>query len=199
MTAPSSIVRQICPDLSEDEISRLNRIEYLGIVCASMLLKQPISPYYVTNITDTWVPMTAVIEMSNIVDRQELGGQSLVYLPKYLPADHPDFEKSDEQFQESFLSALENMYPEFSRDQVIDFKICRTRNVMAIPTIQYSELLPDQKTSVPGMYLINSSYILKGNLNVNETIEIAETAYRDVISQDTGVTAQTKDSSTVAV
>jgi len=52
MTAPSSIVRRICPLLSDDEMSRLNRIEYLGIVCASMLLKKPISPYYVTNITD---------------------------------------------------------------------------------------------------------------------------------------------------
>ena len=199
MTAPSSIVRRICPLLSDDEMSRLNRIEYLGIVCASMLLKKPISPYYVTNITDTWVPMTAVIEMSNIVKPEELGGQSLVYLPKYLPADHPDFEKSDEDFKESFLSALEKMHPEFSRDQVIDFKICRTKHVMAIPTIRYSELLPPQKTSAEGFYLVNSSYILKGNLNVNETIEIAETAYRDVISKDNGLPVKVAESTTVSV
>ena len=199
MTAPSSIVRKICPLLSEEEINRLNRIEYLGIVCASMLLKKPISDYYVTNITDRWVPMTAVIEMSNIVDPQELGGRSLVYLPKYMPADHPDFEKSDDQFKESFLSGLEKMYSDFSRDDVVDFKVCRTRHVMAIPTIRYSELLPDQQTTANGFYLVNSSYILKGNLNVNETIEIAETAYRDLISQDNGLAASTTESSTVSV
>lgn len=188
MTAPSSVVKKICPILDRDELDRLDRIEYLGIVCASMLLEKPLSPYYVTNITDDWVPMTAVIEMSNIVDTAELNGRSLVYLPKYLPAEHPDFEKSDEEFKESFLTALENMYPCFKRDQVMDFKVARTRSVMAIPTIRYSELLPDQQTSVPGLYLVNSSYIVKGNLNVNETIDIAETAWREVVSQDPAVT-----------
>ena len=71
--------------------------------------------------------------------------------------------------------------------------------MMAIPTLRYSELLPDQKTSVPGFYLVNSSYILKGNLNVNETIEIAETAYRDVISKDTEIPVQARDASTVTI
>ncbi len=190
MTAPSTVVGRVCQSLlSRQEIEKLKNIDYLGIVCASMLLKQPISPYYVTNITDSWVPMTAVIEMSNIVDPQELGGHALVYLPKYVPADHALFEKSDQEIEDSFVSSLENMYPEFSRNQIVDFKVCRTRLVMAIPTLNYSTQLPDQKTTVPGMYLVNSSYILKGNLNVNETIEIAEDAYRNVVSKDSAVTA----------
>jgi hypothetical protein len=37
---------------------------------------------------------------------------------------------------------------------------------------------------VPGLYLINSSYILKGNLNVNETIEVAETGYQQIMEVD---------------
>ena len=189
MTAPSNVIGRVCPILSEEELEKLNKIDYLGIVCASMLLEKPISPYYVTNITDTWVPMTAVIEMSNIVDKSELGGRSLVYLPKYVPANHELFEKSDQEIKESFVSALEKMHPEFSREQIVDFKMCRTRLVMAIPTLNYSQSLPEQKTSVPGLYLVNSSYILKGNLNVNETIEIAEDAYRDVITKDPAITA----------
>lgn len=189
LTAPSNVIARACPDLGTADLKKLKDIEYLGIVCASMLVKQPLSPYYVTNITDEWVPMTAVIEMSNIVDRKELNGQSLIYLPKYVPSDHALFEKSDEEIQDSFVSALENMYPNFSRDQIVDFKICRTRSVMAIPTLNYSEKLPDQKSSVPGMYLVNSSYILKGNLNVNETIEIAENAYRNVIAKEASIPA----------
>ena len=190
LTAPSNVIGKTCPILSEQEKQKLHDIDYLGIVCASMLLDKPISPYYVTNITDSWVPMTAVIEMSNIVNRKELDGKSLVYLPKYVPADHPLFEKSDQEIQESFVSALEKMYPDFSREQIVDFKLCRTRLVMAIPTLNYSQKLPEQKTSVPGMYLVNSSYILKGNLNVNETIEIAEEAYRNVISNDPAIVSQ---------
>ena len=142
-----------------------------------------------TNITDDWVPMTAVIEMTTIVDPEELGGKSLVYLPKYVPSDHELFEKSDEEIQESFLSALDRMYPEFSRDDVIDFKLSRVRSVMAIPTLKYSELLPPMKTSVEGLYVVNSSYILKGNLNVNESITIAEDAMRTVLKDELAVKA----------
>ena len=42
--------------------------------------------------------------------------------------------------------------------------------------------LPPMKTSVPGVYAVNSAHILKGNLNVNETIEIAEEAVRGVLA-----------------
>ena len=189
MTTPNSILSRVCSDLSEDEKQRFDSVEYLGIVCASVLLKKGLSPYYVTNITDDWVPMTAVIEMTTIVDPEELGGKSLVYLPKYVPSDHELFDKPDEEIQESFLSALDRMYHEFSRDDVIDFKLSRVRSVMAIPTLKYSELLPPMKSSVAGLYVVNSSYILKGNLNVNESITIAEDAMQAVLKDELAVKA----------
>lgn len=184
MTTPNSIMSRVCVDLSQDEKGRFDKVEYLGIVCASLLLKKPISKFYVTNITDTWVPMTAVIEMTTIVDTDEFGGKSLVYLPKYVPADHELFEKTDQEIEESFISALEKMYPEFSRDDVEAFKISRVRSVMAIPTLRYSELLPPMNSSVDGLYFVNSSYILRGNLNVNETITIAEEAMETVLKTE---------------
>jgi len=187
MTTPNSILSRVCEDLSEDEKQRFDSVNYLGIVCASVLLKKGLSPYYVTNITDDWVPMTAVIEMTTIVDPEELGGKSLVYLPKYVPSDHELFDKSDEEIEESFLSALDRMYPDFSRDDVVDFKLSRVRSVMAIPTLKYSEVLPPMKSSVDGLYVVNSSYILKGNLNVNESITIAEDAMETVLKDELAV------------
>ena len=187
MTTPNSILSRVCVDLGEEEKSRFNQVEYLGIVCASVLLKQPLSPYYVTNITDDWVPMTAVIEMTTIVDPVELNGHTLVYLPKYVPAEHDLFDKSDEEIRESFLSALDRMYSHFDREDVIDFKISRVRSVMAIPTLGYSKLLPPMKSSVEGLYVVNSSYILKGNLNVNESITIAEDAIATVLKDELAV------------
>jgi protoporphyrinogen oxidase len=145
-------------------------------------LKKPLSKYYVTNITDDWVPLTAVIEMTTIVDRAELGGHALVYLPKYMMSDEPGFAETDDEIRERCLSTLEKMYPEFSRDDVAAFRTSRSRYVMALQTLGYSERLPPMKTSVPGVYAVNSAHILKGNLNVNETIEIAEEAVRSVLA-----------------
>ena len=62
---------------------------------------------------------------------------------------------------------------------------------MAIPTLNYSQLLPPMKSSVDGLYIVNSSYILRGNLNVNETITIAEEAMETVLQDALNVAPQT--------
>jgi protoporphyrinogen oxidase len=181
-TTPTPTISHACPQLTADERRRFDGVEYLGIVCSSLLLKKPISKYYVTNITDTWVPLTAVIEMTTIVDKAELGGHSLVYLPKYMMADEPGFNETDEVVRERYLSTLEKMHPHFSRDDVLAFRTARARCVMALPTLSYSERLPPMQTSIPGVYAINSAHILKGNLNVNETVQIAEEAMNTVLA-----------------
>lgn len=184
-TIASPLIAKSCPELTDDEKQKLNNIRYLGVVCASMLLKKPISPYYVTNITDTWVPLTAVIEMSTIVDsKTQLGGNHLVYLPKYLPDDHDGLNESDEDYKEKCLSTLEKMYDHFSRDNVLDFKVARAKYVAALATIDYSTRLPPIVTSVPGFYALNSAHILEGNLNVNETITLGETKLNEEVWPD---------------
>ncbi len=174
-TIASPFIAESCPALTETEKQQHRDIRYLGVVCASLLMDKPISQYYVTNITDTWVPLTAVIEMSTIVDSQsQLAGKHLVYLPKYLPDDHEGLNESDDDYREKCLSTLEKMYDHFSRDQVVEFKIARAKYVAALATVDYSTRLPPIVTSVPGFYALNSAHIVKGNLNVNETITLGE-------------------------
>jgi protoporphyrinogen oxidase len=185
VTAAAPIAAQLCPDLTPDEHQRLQGIQYQGILCASVLLKQPLSPYYVTNITETWVPFTGVIEMSTLVNPADFGGRSLVYLPKYVPVDDPAFARSDTELQTQFLEALAQMYPHFQMEDVISFQVSRVKYVVAIPTLNYSQHLPPQQTSIPGLHIINSAHILNGTLNVNETVQLAEQAAAALLMQAT--------------
>jgi protoporphyrinogen oxidase len=158
----------------------LSGVEYQGIVCASLLLREPLSPYYVTNITDDWVPFTAVIEMSALVDRAEFGGRALVYLPRYAPGDDPVFDVADDDLRERFLAALARMYPHFRREHVECFQVSRVRHVYALSTIGYSTRLPPIRTSVPGLFAVNSAHIVNGTLNVNETVGLADRAMEEL-------------------
>jgi protoporphyrinogen oxidase len=182
LTVPAPIAAKVCSGLSADELNRLNNIEYQGIICASLLLKKPISQFYVTNITDTWVPFTGVIEMTTLVDHAQFGGNTLIYLPKYVVPDDPAFELSDRQLEEQFIQALVHMYPRFERSDVLSFQVSRVRYVLAIATLNYSEKLPPIKTSIPNVYILNSVHILNGTLNVNETIQLAEKTIANLIS-----------------
>jgi protoporphyrinogen oxidase len=172
-TVPAAVAASMCPELNDAERARLLGIEYQGIICASLLLKKPLAPYYVTNITDE-TPFTAVIEMTTLVDPAELAGNSLVYLPRYLPQQAAMWSESDESIRERFIASLERIYTHFTREDVLAFRLSRVKHVMPIPTLRYSERLPPQATSVPGLYLVNSAHIVNGTLNVNETIKLAE-------------------------
>lgn len=187
VTVAAPLAVRICPDLSEEEKSRLKSIEYQGIVCASMLLNQPLANFYVTNITDSWVPFTAVIEMSALVDRKTFGGNSLVYLPKYVTSDDPVFTASDEEVKESFTKALMRMYPHLRQSDLLCFRVSRVRYVHAISTLNYSQRLPSTATSLPGVHIVNSAHIVNGTLNVNETIQLAEKAAAQFLLQQRSV------------
>ena len=182
VTAAPPLTVRLCPDLNPAERARLQGVRYQGIVCASMLLKNSLGPYYVTNITETWVPFTAVIEMSALVDKAAFGGNALVYLPKYVAPDDPLFDESDDSIRERFLQAIEKMYPHFRRDDVLTFKLSRVRHVFAISTLNYSAQVPPITTSLPGVYLVNSSQIVNGTLNVNETVQLAENSLEQMLA-----------------
>lgn len=175
LTVPSSVAARACAQLDDDEKGKLNAVQYQGIICASLLLKEPLANFYVTNITDETVPFTAVIEMTTLVDPQEFGGRTLVYLPKYVDANDGAFARTDEDLRAEFVGALERMYPNFRREHVEVFKVSRVRHVFPIPTLDYSAKLPPVQTSVPGLFIVNSAHIVNGTLNVNETVQLAET------------------------
>ena len=175
-TPASPIAAELVAGLANDERSLLADVTYQGIVCASVLLERSLGPYYVTNITDDGFPFTGVIEMSALVDRDQFGGSGLVYLPKYTTPGDEILSWTDERVEKEFLAGLARMYPDFDPDDVRAFQISRVRYVMPLSTLDYSTRVSSFETSVPGVYAVNSSQILNGTLNVNETIQLAERA-----------------------
>ncbi|MCC7400724.1 MAG: NAD(P)/FAD-dependent oxidoreductase [Chitinophagaceae bacterium] len=181
VTLPSGLAAKLCKGLSGDEINRLNGVEYLGVICVAVLLDKPISGYYVTNITDTSIPFTGVIEMSSLVDKKYLGGHSLIYLPKYVSPDDPLFNNSDEEIKNYFISNFKKMYPWLHEENIQFAGVARANHVITVARLNYSELLPDIKTSISGVSIINTAHIKDGTLNVNETIRVAETKLAELL------------------
>jgi len=115
------------------------------------------------------------------VPPEELGGNALVYLPRYVTVDDPLFENSDAEIERRFLSALATMYPDLARSDVRAFQISRVRHVLAVSTLDYSERLPSMQTSVPGVFIVNSAHIVNGTLNVDQSVELANRAIKTLL------------------
>lgn len=180
-TLPSDVSANIAPDMEKAEADRHKAIKYLGVICPSILLKRPVSQYYVTNITDSWPPFTGIIEMSALVAPEELKNLNLVYLPKYVDPGNELFNRSEQDLKDYFLSSLFKMYPFLSEDDLIHWSLSSARRVFALPVLNYSANLPSCKSSVEGYYIINSAQIVDGTLNVNDTIGIAELKLEEIL------------------
>ena len=72
------------------------------------------------------------------------------------------------------------MYPWLTDDNFKFVGVARARHVITVLTNDYSKKLPDIKTSIPNVYIINTSYIQDGTLNVNETIKVAELKLKEI-------------------
>lgn len=186
VATPPHIAAKICKELSEVERERMTALPYLGVICSSLLLKHPMRGFYITNISDERIPFTGLIEMTALVPPEDLNGYHLVYLPKYLPSHDALFDQPDRDILRTVLDGLRSMIPDFDAENIIASRVARARYVMAIPILGYSRLVPPTATSREGLYIVNSSQIVNGTLNINETVKLAASSLATLFQDSAG-------------
>jgi protoporphyrinogen oxidase len=172
-TLPNPNVKALLPEGCRNLKAQLSRIDYLNLVCVVLVLKRSLCPYYVTNITDPGFPFTGVIEATNVVPEDILGGRALVYLPRWMPEDDPYIHQPDGAILEQFYGGLKRVFPDFDEDQVTAAHVHREYNVQPIQTLDYQHHVPSMETEISGLYLVNTSMILNSTLNNNQVIGLA--------------------------
>ncbi|MCU0710620.1 MAG: FAD-dependent oxidoreductase [Pirellula sp.] len=182
VTLPSAQAANLVGPLTAHERQLHSSIEYLGVLCTSLLIEKPLGGYYVTNITDAGFPITGVIEMGAMLPPSKLGGNYLVYLPQYVHSQSDCFREDDETIHERCMSTLERMYPHFSRKEVRAIQTARARYVMSIPTLGYSQKRAPVKCDSSGLYILNSARIVDGTLNVNEILRLVDQEFGTLMS-----------------
>jgi protoporphyrinogen oxidase len=171
----------ICPALAIDERERWQRLSYLGVISAALILKRPLTELHVTNISDERIPFMAVIEMSALVHRSTFAGNSLVYLPRYVSALDAAFTKTDRDIEADCVSAMSKMYPHFDSRDILCFRVSRTRHLSASPRLNYSGILPSMTTSIPGVHMVNSAYLISDTVRLDQMVELANGAARALL------------------
>jgi hypothetical protein len=75
------------------------------------------------------------------------------------------------------------MYPAIRDENIQLAGVAKAKHVITVAKLNYSEMLPDIRTSIPGVSIINTSYIKDGTLNVNETIRVAESKLQELLKK----------------
>lgn len=183
ITAPHPVIKDLLPDLPAEFKSQLTAVRYLGVICVTLVLKRPLTPFYVTNLTDPDLPFTGLIEATNVMPPEILDGKTLIYLPKYMTVDDPFNEKLDEEIIDIFLKALRRMFPDFADEDIVTHTVHREPFVQPLQGIGYSEKIVPMKTPIKNVYIANTTMIQNSTLNNNEVIKLARNV-ANIVSKD---------------
>jgi protoporphyrinogen oxidase len=160
ITAQTPIARRLLPSAAAAVAQRWGQLdEFLGIVCVLLVLRRRLTPYYTLNITDERIPFTGVIETTNLIDPQHVGGYHLVYLPKYVAATSPFARMADDELRTVFLGYLRQMFPDVRDEDIAAIRIGRERYVEPIHPIGATNLIPPLTTEIDGLFLANTGQI----------------------------------------
>ena len=179
LTTTPRVAANVCEQLPDRFRNAMTGVRYQGVICASVVLRRPLSPYYLTYLMDD-LPFTAVVEMTTLIPPAWVGGHSLVYLPRYVASDDLWFERSDAEIEAEFLAGLNTVHS-IRPDDVVAVRVARAREVFPLPIVRYSETIPGIETGIDGVHLVSSAQIVNGTLNANETVGLAERSISELL------------------
>jgi len=158
--------------------ARLAGVEYLGVAVEVLLLKRPLGPFYILNLGDDDLPLTGVIETTNLAPVGYFGEKSLVYLPRYLAPGDPWAGRDEGAVVGGFHAALARVHPGFRPELIAARALQRAPFVQPIHTLGYAEEKLPPEELAPGLYCASTAQIhpwpLANNAVVRQALAVAE-------------------------
>jgi protoporphyrinogen oxidase len=160
----------VAPHVPAEYAASLRRIRYLANVCIVLELDRSLSDTYWLNVNDPGFPFVGVIEHTNFEPCSTYGGRHVVYLSKYLPECDPLFRMPDGPLVDFTLEHMRRMFPELSREWLIDVHVWRAPHAQPIVTRGYGGLIPAGTTPLRGFHLASMAQIYPEDRGTNYAI-----------------------------
>lgn len=163
------------------EYAKLGVSKFFGVIRLALLMSRSLTPYYVTNLIDKGLPYTGIVELSQVVDKKEFDGKSVIMLPRYDLPDSPWFQKSDQEVTTTFLGAMRKAWPTI--DQSIQCSYVHRERIVQGVYLSGSPPKKPLKSDDRKVWSINAELIGDDNLNNNAIIRVAESVVEEFMEQ----------------
>ncbi|HDT15149.1 MAG TPA: hypothetical protein ENN55_02970 [Firmicutes bacterium] len=87
--------------------------------------------------------------------------------------------------KEKFFAHLKNVFPEFDESDVLEYRVYREPFSQPIVRRNYSEILPEHKTPVKGVFLADMSQIFPEDRGMSYSVCLGNTAAK-IINEESG-------------
>ncbi len=169
-TVPGPVFTKIFP-VDAATKKAIDAVKYIGALDLFLELKQSVMPYYWLNINDSSFPFLVLVEHTNLVDKSNYSGNTIVYVGKYLKADDRLFNMELKDLLDLYTKYLQKINPAFSREMIRQSFIFKSPYAQHIVTTNYK--IPPYETNIKGLYMANFSQIYPHDRGTNYAIEQA--------------------------
>ena len=169
-TMPTPYVSRIMPDLPAPERARYDAIANVGVVCVVFRLKRSVTPHFWVNISDPRFEIPGVVEFSNLRPT----GDTVVYIPYYMPVTHEKFGKDDAFFRSEGFGYLKLLNPALRDDDIVAFYVGRLRHAQPVCPPGFAAMLPPVETSILGLQIADTCFYYPEDRGISESVRFGK-------------------------
>jgi protoporphyrinogen oxidase len=174
-TVPLPAFLRLIPDsLAGEYWHHLRNIESIGVLCVFLRTTKKFSHYFWINVNDPRIDLAGIIEYTNLNPLPHLGGDSILYLPQYLPSTVDKFSKPNEQIIQEYLGYLKLIHPGFNEQFVKDAFVFREKYAQPICEIGFTKDMPDMRTPLRGLFLTDSSQLHPDDRTISNSLGLGK-------------------------
>jgi protoporphyrinogen oxidase len=171
-TTPSYVFTRLAPPMPQEYTEKLEGINYLSAVLMVLVMDRHFTNKYWMNIADPTMPFVALIEHTNMIDKDLYGGKHILYISNYPNRDSKLYEMSAEDLMDLFVPHMQKINPDFDRSWVIEYHHHRLDGAQPIVGINYEAGIPDHRTPLSGLYLANTTQIYPEDRGTNYSVRM---------------------------
>lgn len=169
-TMPTPFVSRIAPDLPETARARYDAIANIGVVCVVFRLKRSVTPHFWVNISDPRFEIPGIVEFSNLRPT----GDTVVYIPYYMPATHPKFAKDDAFFRAEGFGYLNLINPSLREEDVAACYVGRLRHAQPVCPPGFAAMLPPVETAIRGLQIADTCFYYPEDRGISESVRFGK-------------------------
>lgn len=167
-TIPLPFVPRLVPDLPEPLLEQYRALKNVAVVCVIAKLKKQLTENFWLNVNDPDMDIPGLVEYSNLRPLDS----HVVYVPFYMPGEHPKYHEDDEVFTDKVKRYLQTINPELDDDDIVAIRASRYRWSQPVCGPNFLETLPPwDLPQVEGLWIADTSYYYPEDRGISESFD----------------------------
>jgi protoporphyrinogen oxidase len=176
-TVPLPLVAPILQQGGQDPalVAAYGAQQSVACACVVLQTEQAITGNFWTNVNDKRFAIPGIIEMSNLRPISP----HITYVPFYMPADHPDYGRTNDAFIADAIACLKAINPKLQDSDILASHCSRYRYAQPVCGTHFLESLPPLNP-LPNVWIADTTVYYPEDRGISESVGFGRNLARQV-------------------